>query len=195
MALSIVQYPHPSLRYPARPLTRITREIEAAADEMLRLMYDARGLGLAAPQVGLPYQLIVLNPQSDPEKKELEGVYINPVVVEKKGGTVEADEGCLSFPGLFQKVRRAKTVRVQAYNLKGEPIEATVSDLPARLWQHEIDHLNAVLFIDKFSEVAELAARGFLRSFEDDYRRAQEKGDIPPNADILKALAELAARA
>jgi peptide deformylase len=195
MALKIVQYPHPSLRFPARPLTRITKEIEAAADEMLQLMYDHRGLGLAAPQVGLPYQLIVLNAESDPEKKELEGVFINPVILEKKGGTVEADEGCLSFPKLFQRVRRARTVRVQAYTLKGEPFEATVSDLPARLWQHEVDHLHGILFIDKFGPIAELAARGFLRSFELDYEKAQEKGEIPPDAEITKTLGELAAQA
>src|SRR5207253_1525225 len=109
----------------------------------LELMYAARGLGLAAPQVGLPYQMIVLNPSGEAEQREEEGVYVNPVVLDRKG-SVEDEEGCLSFPGLFQKVRRAKTVKVQAYNLKGELIEAVVHDLPARLWQHEVDHLAGV---------------------------------------------------
>src|SRR5262245_879444 len=107
--MKILYYPHPSLRHPARPLTSIDEKVRTAAAQMLELMYENRGLGLAAPQVGLPYQLIVLNPGGDPERKETEGVFINPVVLEKKGSQ-EGDEGCLSFPGLYQKVRRAKTV-------------------------------------------------------------------------------------
>src|SRR6516164_2330501 len=142
--MKIVQFPHPSLRHAARPLTAIDQKVQDAAAQMLELMYEHKGLGLAAPQVALPYQLIVLNPSGDPQKREEEGVYINPAVLEKKG-SVEDEEGCLSFPGLFQKVRRAKTVKVQAYNLKGELLEKVVSDLESRLWQHEVDHLHAIL--------------------------------------------------
>jgi peptide deformylase len=188
--MKIVQYPHPALRHPARPLTAIDTKVQEAAAKMLELMYEAKGLGLAAPQVGLPYQLIVLNPSGSAEDRSQEGVYINPVVLERKG-SVEDDEGCLSFPGLFQKVRRAKTVKVQAYNLKGELLEAVVSELPARLWQHEVDHLHGVLFIDKLGPIGKLAARAKLREFERDYARAQERGDIPPNPDIEKALTAL----
>jgi peptide deformylase len=188
--MKIVQYPHPALRHPARPLTAIDKKVQDAARAMLDLMYEAKGLGLAAPQVGLPYQLIVLNPSGDAENRENEGVYINPLVLERKG-SVEDDEGCLSFPGLFQKVRRAKTVKVQAYNLKGELIEAVVHDLPARLWQHEVDHLHGVLFIDKLGVIGKLAARGKLREFERDYARAQERGEIPPNPEIEKTLTAL----
>src|SRR5437868_6595451 len=122
--MKILQYPHPSLRHPAKALTSIDEKVRTAAAQMLELMYEFRGLGLAAPQVGLPYQLIVLNPAGDSQQTEQEGVFINPVVLEKKGSQ-EGDEGCLSFPGLFQKVRRAKTTRIQAYNLKGELVEIT----------------------------------------------------------------------
>src|SRR5262245_21265214 len=121
--MKIVNYPHPSLRHPAKPLTAIDAKVVKAAEEMLALMYENKGLGLAAPQVALHYQLMVLNPTGDPLEKESEGVFINPVILEKKNGTVEGEEGCLSFPGLFQKIRRAKTVVVQAYNLKGEALE------------------------------------------------------------------------
>jgi peptide deformylase len=188
--MKIVQYPHPSLRHPARPLTAIDRKVEEAAAQMLELMYEHKGLGLAAPQVALPYQLIVLNPSGDPENRDEEGVYINPMVLEKKG-TVEDEEGCLSFPGLFQKVRRAKTVKVQAYNLKGELIEEVIHDLPARLWQHEVDHLHGVLFIDKLGPIGKLASRSALREFEREYTRAQERGQIPPDTEIEKALTAL----
>ena len=112
-------------------------------------MYEAHGLGLAAPQVALPFQLLVMNITGDPEQPEQEEVFINPTIVERKG-TIDDEEGCLSFPGLFQKIRRAKTVKVQAYNLKGQLVEKVVSDLEARAWQHEIDHLDGVLIIDRF---------------------------------------------
>jgi peptide deformylase len=189
-AMKIVHYPHPSLRYPAKPLDAIDKQVRLAAGRMLELMYEHQGLGLAAPQVALPFQMIVVNYAGDPEQLDQQGVFLNPVILEKKG-TMEGDEGCLSFPGLFQKVRRARTVRVQAYTLEGKLYEATLSDMPSRLWQHEVDHLHAVLFIDKFGPIAELAARGQLRAFEADHRKAQERGELPPDAQLKQALAAL----
>jgi peptide deformylase len=188
--MKIVKYPHPSLRRPARVLSTIDAKVQKAAEEMLALMYEHKGLGLAAPQVALPYQLMVLNPTGDPAQKEHEGVYVNPVILERKG-TIEGEEGCLSFPNLYQKIRRAKTVQVQAYNLKGEALLITATDLPARLWQHEIDHLNGVLFIDKMGPIAKLSSRAALREFETDYRKAQERGEIAPDAELLRQLEEL----
>ena len=188
--MKIVQYPHPSLRLKARPLTSIDKEVHLHAGKMLELMYEAKGLGLAATQVVLPYQMLVMNPTADPEQREQEQVYINPVIVERKG-SMEAEEGCLSLPGLFQKVRRAKTVTVHAYNLKGEALEIIASDLPARLWQHEVDHLHGTLFIDKLGPIARLASRGPIKDFEREFRRAQERGDVPPDADIAKLLGAL----
>jgi peptide deformylase len=159
---------------------------------MLELMYEAKGLGLAAPQVALPYRLLVLNLSGDREQRDQEGAYVNPVILERKG-SVEDEEGCLSFPGLYAKVRRAKTVKVQAYNLNGEAVEVTASDLAARAWQHEVDHLDGVLFIDKMGTIAKLASRGALKEFERDFNRARERGEIPADADIEKAMAALAA--
>src|SRR5262249_30722748 len=113
VVMKIVQYPHPALRFHAKPLTAIDKKVRLDAGRMLELMYEAHGIGLAATQVALTYQMFVLNPAADPNNREREGVYINPVLLERKG-TIEGEEGCLSFPGLFQKVRRAKTVKVQA---------------------------------------------------------------------------------
>jgi peptide deformylase len=188
--LKIVEYPHPSLRHPAKPLTGITRDVQRVAETMLALMYEKRGLGLAAPQVGIPWQMFVANYAADPQQKELEGVYINPVIIDRRG-SVEADEGCLSFPDLYQKVRRARTIKAQAYNLKGELLEVEVSELTARIWQHEVDHLHGILFIDKLGVLAQLAARGALREFEQNYKRAQQRGDIPPDPVIEQRLREL----
>jgi peptide deformylase len=189
--MKIVQYPHPALRHACKPLSAIDREVQLYAGRMLELMLEASGLGLAAPQVGLTYQMFVLNlpalkPDAGPDEKPgLEGVFINPVILEKKNGTVEGEEGCLSFPGLYQKVRRARTVVVQAYTLKGEAVEVTASDLAARVWQHETDHLHGILFIDKMGPIAKLASRSSLKDFEREFRRAQERGEIPPD-DVLK---------
>jgi peptide deformylase len=188
--LKIVQYPHPSLRHKALPLTHIDEQVRLVAAQMKELMYAHHGLGLAAPQVGLPYQMFVVNYAGDPEKRELEGVYINPVIIERKG-SVEAEEGCLSFPGLFQTVRRARTVIVEAYDLEGQLLQLELSDLPARLWQHETDHLHATLFIDKLGPIGKLASRSSLREFEREYRKSQERGEYPSDADSEKRLTEL----
>jgi len=153
--MKIVHYPHPSLRHPGRPLTAIDKKLNVQVGEMFELMYGARGVGLAATQVALPYQVLIMNLTVDPNQRDKEEVYINPVIVERKG-SLEDEEGCLSFPGLYQKVRRAKTVMVRAYNLKGELVEVVANDLAARAWQHEIDHLNGVLFIDRLESLDQL---------------------------------------
>jgi peptide deformylase len=187
--MKIVQYPHPALRHPAKLLTAIDRQVHLDAGRMLELMYENKGLGLAANQVFLPYRIVVLNPAGDPQQRDREEVLLNPVILERKG-TIEGEEGCLSFPGLYQKIRRAKTVRVQAYNLRGEVIDKIVSELEARLWQHEVDHLDGILFIDKMGTIARLASRNALKEFEQDYQRGQEKGEIPPTAEIERLLKE-----
>jgi peptide deformylase len=188
--LKIVQYPHPALRYKARPLTAIDDKVRRVAAAMLALMYENRGLGLAANQVALPYQLLVMNYAGDPEQRDKEGVFINPVILERKG-SMEGDEGCLSFPDLFQKVRRARTCKVQAYDLQGRLLELEVSELPSRLWQHEVDHLHGELYIDKMGPIGKLASRSALRDFERIFRKAQEKGEEPSDAEIEKRLREL----
>lgn len=191
--MKIVHYPHPALRHVARPVATIDRELRLQVGEMIDLMYEAKGLALAATQVALPVQLLTMNMTGDPEHKELETVFINPVIVERKG-TQEGDEGCLSFPGMYQKVRRAKTVRVQAYNLEGKLLDFNVSDLEARAWQHELDHLHGVLYIDKMGPLAKLACRGEIKEFERQFRRAQERGEIPPDAQIQQYLNALEAK-
>lgn len=193
MPRKIVNYPHPALRHKAKPVLAIDKELHLNIGEMKEQMYLAKGLGLAAPQVALPYQLLVMNVTGDPKKPEAEEVFLNPRIVERKG-YMEDEEGCLSFPGLYQIVRRSQTIKVQAYNLKGELVEKTVSDLESRAWQHEIDHLNGVLFIDMMGPISRFAARGEVKKFEKAFREAQEKGEIPPNVEIEKILMALEGR-
>src|SRR5215831_13050249 len=142
--MKIVKYPHPALRHKSRDLTMIDKQVR---------LYAAKGLGLAANQVALPFRLLVMNSTADPQQREHEHVLINPQLLDRKG-SMEGEEGCLSLPDLYQKVRRAKTVTVQAYNLDGQALEITCSDLPSRILQHEIDHLDGVLFIDKMGTIA-----------------------------------------
>jgi peptide deformylase len=198
--LKIVKYPHPALRFASKPLQAIDKEVRLVAGRMLELMYEAHGLGLAANQVAWPFQLFVMNATAKPDQPEQQRVLINPVVVDRKG-TMEGDEGCLSFPDLYQKVRRAKTVRVQAYDLEGKVIEVLTSELPqaiaeisSRVLQHEIDHLHGILYIDKMGPLGKLSARGTLREFEREFRKAQQKGEYPSDAEIEKQLKEQAER-
>lgn len=177
--MKILNYPHPALRVQARPIAALDADVLKAAAEMLELMYKSEGLGLAAPQVGLDIQLLVMNFVGDHERKDMEHVAINPVIVESKGGTISDREGCLSFPGLYQNVRRHKTVKVQAYNLKGEPFEMVCNDLPARVWQHEIDHLAGTLFIDRMGSLGLHRSQKDLEKFIADFEKAKKKGELP----------------
>jgi peptide deformylase len=185
--MKIVHYPHPALRHPAKTLATIDKQLRIHVGEMMQLMYEAKGLGLAAPQVALPYQLLVMNVTGDPNKPECEEVYVNPVIMDRKG-IQDDEEGCLSFPGLFQKIRRAKTIRIRAYDLKGEPVEKVVHDLEARAWQHEIDHLNGILFIDKMGLPALKDSEKSITTLEQEFREAQKRGEIPSDVDIEKFL-------
>jgi peptide deformylase len=190
MSRKIVHYPHPALRHKSKPVTTIDKELNINIGEMIELMYQAKGLGLAAPQVALPFQLLVMNVTGDPNQKDKEEVFLNPRIVERKG-FMEDEEGCLSFPGLYQNIRRAQTIKVQAYNLKGQLVEKVVKDIEARAWQHEIDHLNGILFIDMMGPVAKFAARTSVKKFENIFREAQKRGEIPPDVEIEKLIAAL----
>lgn len=182
VAMKIVNYPHPALRVKTRPVTTIDKDLQLTAGRMLELMYKQEGLGLAAPQVALDHQLLVINFKGDPEQKDMEVVAVNPVVMDQKGSFSDR-EGCLSFPGLYQNIRRSKTVTVQYYDLAGQPKQMTCSDLAARIWQHEIDHLNGVLFIDKMGPLGRMSSRKDLDQFIAEFEEAKKKGTIPADLE------------
>src|SRR2546425_13202478 len=119
MPRKIVHYPHPALRHRSKPVLSIDKELHLNIGDMMEAMYLAKGLGLAAPQVALPCQLLVMNVTGDPKQPEREEVFLKPRIVERKG-VMEDEEGCLSFPGLYQIVRRAQAIHVQADHLQGE---------------------------------------------------------------------------
>ena len=146
--MRVVKYPHPMLTYQSKPLRKIDQTIRDVVAEMFDLMYANNGVGLAANQVDLPYQLVVINPTGQREEKDQEYVFINPTILKLKG-VEEGEEGCLSYPGLRLIVPRAKEVKFQAVNLKGELNTYYWKGFEARIIQHETDHLFGKCFYQR----------------------------------------------
>jgi len=146
--LQIVHYPDSSLRRKAEPIAEVTDEVRAVAAKMLALMREHRGVGLAGPQVGLPWRLFVANPTGHADDDR---VYINPVLREPTRYTDRAEEGCLSIPDVRGPITRPVGITIEAIDERGEPFTDTSEDLPARIWQHETDHLDGVLILDRMT--------------------------------------------
>lgn len=185
--MHIVKFPHPVLRYASRPVERIDDELRAVVREMFTLMYEARGVGLAANQVGLPFRFFVLNVTADAEQKDQELVFINPEIVKRHSWSDE-EEGCLSIPGIYSKVRRPKRVRIKAFGLDGRDVDVEADDLLGRALQHETDHLDGKLFIDYLGPLTRHGIKGKLREFEADYKQAQTDGIYASNAQLVEGL-------
>jgi len=189
--LRILTIPHPALRYESRPVTRIDDDLRATIREMFTLMYEANGIGLAANQVGIPLRFFVLNLTADPNQPDQELVFINPEIVKRHAST-ENEEGCLSLPGLYAKVRRARKIRVRAFDINANSIEIEADDLLGRAIQHETDHLDGRLFIDLVGPLTKPTALAKVREIETNFRRAQNEGEYPPDDEILRQLDEMA---
>ena len=163
--LKILHYPHPALRRKADPVGEVTEEVQAVAKRMLELMHEAPGVGLAAPQVGLNWRMFVANPTGEPEDDD---VYINPTLSQPSDETEVVEEGCLSLPGVDVQVRRPIEITIEATDLDGERFTATSDQLPARIWQHEYDHLDGRLILDRMSPLDRRANRKAIRALEAD---------------------------
>jgi peptide deformylase len=147
----VVKYPDPVLSKPAETVTEFNADIERLVEEMFDSMYAAQGIGLAAPQISISKRITVID-VSFKERPEDKLALINPVILDRDGKQVE-EEGCLSLPEIREKVTRAAWVKVRAQNVKGETFEVEGEELLARALQHEIDHLNGILFIDHLSRL------------------------------------------
>lgn len=192
MPLQIIPYPHPTLRHKSKPIRRVDAELKRIAAEMLELMYESKGVGLAANQVDLPLRLFVANPTGVRGEGE-ELILINPVLQRPKRSEA-AEEGCLSLPGIYGNVIRPKEVRLSAFDISGNPIERRVDGFLARVLQHENDHLDGVLFFDRMGEQAREDLYGPLEEMEIEFRTRQESGMIPSDAELIARLAEWEAR-
>jgi peptide deformylase len=149
----VLQFPDPLLKRVSAPITEITDEVRVLARDMLEVMYDEPGIGLAAPQVGQAVRLIVLDTEWTEEGVEpAPRVVLNPEIVHREGRIVWT-EGCLSVPDFQAEVERSQRVVVRGLDLEGQPYEEDASDLRAVCFQHEIDHLDGILFIDRISRL------------------------------------------
>ena len=151
----------PTLHEKAREVTEFDRNLRKLAKRMIRIMHDAPGVGLAAPQIGVLQRLLVYDVDDDPR------VLVNPVLDEFSEETEEADEGCLSVPGLRMPVTRPVSLRVRAFDGDGEPLDYRAEGFEARVIQHEYDHLEGVLIVDRTTRAARAAVMRALRERDD----------------------------
>lgn len=166
--LQILEYPDERLRRICEPITNITPEIKKLLDDMAETMYLAPGIGLAAAQVGIPYRAIVIDiGEEDQDNIEPSKLYklINPEIISTSGSVV-TEEGCLSVPGIRECVKRASTVHVRALNENGDTVDIQTSGLLAVCLQHEIDHLNGILFTDNLSKLRRELIKGKLNKLK-----------------------------
>jgi peptide deformylase len=163
--LTIIHYPDPRLLRRSRSVSQFDASLKGLADRMFQLMRESRGVGLAAPQVGVNIRMFVMNPTG---QEGDDRIYINPELLELTGEE-EAEEGCLSLPGVHVNVLRATAAHLKAQDLEGKAIERQETGYPARIWQHEIDHLNGTLLIDRMGAVARMSHRRVLKDLEAQY--------------------------
>ncbi|MBS0191772.1 MAG: peptide deformylase [Phycisphaerales bacterium] len=173
--LSILHYPEKALRTPAKAIPKASAETRQIAERMIELMYEAEGIGLAAPQVGLSIALFVLDvpkgdknsPESDPPSATSDAmVFINPKLTSFEGAPEPYEEGCLSLPDIRGDVLRPPIVTVQALDIDNKPFTLRASGLLARCIQHEFDHLQGVLILDKMTQMSRLKNRTAVRDLE-----------------------------
>ncbi|MHC4593181.1 MAG: peptide deformylase [Planctomycetota bacterium] len=165
-------YPDTVLKRKSRAIKEVTDEIVARAQEMLEFMYEADGLGLAAPQVGWSERIVTLDAELE---KKGPRIFVNPIITAREGHQ-EEDEGCLSLPGLRVRIPRAAKVEVVAYTLAGDRVELEAEGLAARAWQHELDHLNGLLLIDRLSPTTLMSLRVLLKKLEQEAADRERQG-------------------
>lgn len=175
--LKIIHWPDPRLLKKSVAVESYDEDLSALARRMLELMREAKGVGLAAPQVGLNIRLFVMNPTGNPEDDR---IVVNPVL-DEPNGEEEGEEGCLSLPGISSPILRSKQITLAAFDITGKPIELRESGYVARIWQHEFDHLNGTLLLDRMGPVGRLTHRRAVKELESQYQAAN-----PPPAETKK---------
>ncbi|MCH9000987.1 MAG: peptide deformylase [Planctomycetes bacterium] len=169
--LRIELYPNPVLKKVCKPIERFGDELQRFAEGMIELMLRAKGVGLSAPQVGVPIRLFVCNTTGEPGDSR---IHVNPLFTELTGAA-ESEEGCLSLPGVDVTMRRATTAVMQTQDARGNKMEITATDLLARIWQHEADHLEGRLIVDNMSTTDEITNRKILKQLKADYAAARKR--------------------
>jgi peptide deformylase len=162
-SLRIVLYPAEVLTRKADPVAEVDDHVRAVAERMIELMHEARGVGLAAPQVGLPWRMFVTDTTGEGQSGK---VYINPELFDPTPQTAPRDEGCLSLPQITGEITRPVGISIRGLNEQGQPIEERSEEFPARVWQHEFDHLDGTLILDKMTRMDRMANKRLIRDLE-----------------------------
>jgi len=157
----IVIYGDPVLREVSKPVKEVDREVKDLVSDMIDTLNKAKGLGLAAVQIGVTKRVFIVDLSAVDITESLR-IFINPEIIATEG-EIDYEEGCLSFPGIYQKIKRAEKVTVRALNIEGRPFEMTLSGIAARAVLHEFDHLEAKLFIDYLSPMTKTMLKGRLK--------------------------------
>ncbi|CAN8073484.1 unnamed protein product [Agarophyton chilense] len=178
-SLRILKYPHPLLRAENETVNVFDNALKQTAREMLRIMYASKGVGLAAPQVGINKRLMVFNPEGEERAFIQEVVLVNPEVVATSKKTDVEMEGCLSFPGMAGRVRRHEWVKIEAQRLNGKRFKTKFGGWKARIFQHEYDHLQKTLYVDRLEEDDKPSVRETLAELVDAYRKEPYQGLEP----------------
>ena len=163
--LAVINYPDPRLKMIAKDVQQFDDWLIAVVERMKDLMVQHKGVGLAAPQVGLSLRIFVASPEG---KREDARVYINPTLMDEHGSE-DGEEGCLSLPDIRIKVTRFKSLRIEALDEKGKPFSENLTEYPARVMQHENDHLDGILLLDRMSPMARLSNRKLIKELESEY--------------------------
>jgi len=172
LEFEISVYPDPVLRKPAEAITAFDQDLADTIAAMFERMRESQGVGLAAPQVGLKRRILVLNPTGKPED---DLALINPEILKLSGPRTTMDEGCLSFPGIYGQVTRPDRARVRAQTPDGESFEADYEGFVSRIIQHELDHLEGVLLIDRMSPADKVRNKAAFEELVEDYKAARQQ--------------------
>ena len=168
-ALHVIHYPDPRLSEVATAVQEFGPDLKALTERMFELLFQSRGVGLAGPQVGLTLRLFVSSPGFDPADRR---VYVNPRIIHADGKQ-ECEEGCLSLPGISCKIKRYAAVTVEAQDADGNRFEESGAELQARIYQHEIDHLDGILLVNRMGTVARMANRRIIKELEEEFQAAR----------------------
>jgi peptide deformylase len=173
LEFAVTLYPEPLLRRTAEEVTTFDDDLGETVEAMYQLMFESQGVGLAAPQVSLGRRILVMNAEGDRDKPELNLTLINPRIVERTGDKMLMEEGCLSFPGIFAEITRPEDCVVEAVDVEGQPLRLELTGFASRVLQHEYDHLEGVLLVDRMSPADRLRNKTALGEMIEDYKERQ----------------------
>ena len=170
LEFDLTLYPSPVLRKVAEPVEAFDEELAKIVEGMYELMFASKGVGLAGPQVALRKRILVLNETGEATQPERNLTLINPTIVALAGDKVRFDEGCLSFPGIYAEVARPDRCTLEAFSLSGEPFREEYTGFRGRVVQHEFDHLEGVLLVDRMSPADKLRNKAALEDLVERYK-------------------------